>query len=340
MSRMNTVHRTKDEKGSLMANLPPVTGIPMIGLGTFPFSGVFSQVDESSAADVLSAYFDGGGSYVETAPVYAPNDVDLGRLLSAYDRETFFLATKCVTSRGAGGATVRSGKSDHLRNQCHEELRRLRVDHLDLLQLHTVPEDASPEESFGTLHQLKTDGLTRNIGVSNVSLGQLRAFAAIAPVDYVQNRFSFIHRTHHREIETYCTENGILLNPYQVIERGLLTSTPPPAFREGDLRNRKFEYSGDVYHFIRSWVLNELQPIAEAARLSLTQLAIRWALAQPAIGVISVGATKKEQVTENLTAATDPLPPRAASDMEAAFVKLEKAVRDRVGLSVDEYRGL
>jgi aryl-alcohol dehydrogenase-like predicted oxidoreductase len=320
--------------------LPSGASTPAIGLGTFPFSGVFSPVDSSTVADILKSFFSGGGWYIETAPVYAPNGIDLGTLLKPYPRESFFLATKCVTGKDADGTTIRSGKASHIRGQLHTELRRLGVEHLDLLQLHIVPEDAGPEESFGTLLELQHEGFVRNIGVSNVHLSQLKSFAAVGSVDFVQNRFSYLHRSEHHEIQGFCEANGILLNPFQVIERGLLTDNPPLSFREGDLRNSKYEYTGDVYHLIRSWVLSELKPIADSAGLSITTLALGWALAQPAIGVVPVGATRSGQISSNLTSAATPIPSDVRAEMEAAYTQLEATVRERVGLSLDEYRGL
>ncbi|MFE5895141.1 aldo/keto reductase [Streptomyces sp. NPDC056462] len=320
--------------------LPSTSTLPSLGLGTFPFSGVFTPLDQQAASDVLRAFVEAGGWYIETAPVYAPNGINFEQLIKSVGRERLFLATKCVTGRDATGATVRSGKSHHLREQCHSELKRLGVNHLDLLQLHTVPEDASAEESFGTLQELKAEGLVRNVGASNVSLAQLKAFQAVGPVDFVQNRFSFIYQAQHREIEGFCLENGTLLNPYQVIERGLLTDNPRQAFRDGDLRNNKYEYSGDVYAYIRSWVLSDLKPIADTHGVSVTRLALGWAVHQPAVGVIPVGATSTQQVRVNMAASTVPLPSDVIAEMESAFERLEGAVRDRVGLSVDEYRGL
>ena len=324
----------------MVALLPSGAKTPAIGLGTFPFSGVFSTVDSPTAADILRSFFSGGGWYIETAPVYAPNGIDLGNLLKAYPRESFFLATKCVTGKDATGTTIRSGKTSHIRSQLHAELKRLGVDYLDLLQMHIVPEDAGPEESFGTLLEMKGEGIALNIGVSNVYLSQLRSFAAVGPVDFVQNRLSYLHRSQYHEIQGFCETNGILLNPYQVIERGLLTDNPPLSFRAGDLRNSKYEYSGDVYHFIRSWVLSELKPIADSAGLSVTTIALGWALALPAIGVVPVGATRSGQISSDLTAAATPIPSDVLAEMEVAYTQLEATVRERVGLSLDEYRGL
>jgi methylglyoxal reductase len=318
----------------------PLTGqIPDLGLGTFPFSGVFSPVTPAAASAILDAFRDAGGWYIETAPVYSPNAIPLGDLISRYPREDVFIATKCVTGKDHTGATIRSGKAAHLRNQCHSELQRLQVDYLDLLQLHTVPEDAAEEESFGTLSKLKDEGLVRNIGVSNVSVEQLQRFNTVAPVDMVQNRFSYLHRTNHRSIERYCAENGILLNPYQVIERGLLTDHSHETFRDGDLRDTKFEYRGDVYHYMRAWVLDRIKPLASRSGSTVSHLAIGWALAQPSIGVIPLGATSPAQARSNMDAPRA-LPTNIITEMDLAYEELEERVRERFGLTIDEYRGL
>ncbi len=323
----------------MATSLPNGKSVPAIGLGTFPFSGVFSKVEQETAKQIVSQFLESGGWYIETAPVYPVDRVDLGSVLRDFDRSDFFIATKCVTGKDASGNTIRSGKRDHLRAQCTGEIARLGVGHLDLLQLHTVPEDAAAEESFGTLTELRDEGLVRNVGVSNVTASQLAAFQSVGEVNFVQNRFSFIHRAQHRAIEKFCLENQILLNPYQVIERGLLTDNPPEEFREGDLRNSKYEYSGDVYHVIRAWVLESLAPIAAENGLSITELALGWVLGQPGIGIVPVGATSPGQVAKNMAVGRT-LSDEALAAMDSAFADLEASIRSRVGLSVDEYRGL
>ncbi len=311
-----------------------------IGLGTFPLSGVFSPIPQSDAIAVVAAFLDAGGSYIETAAVYPQDKLDLGAVLAGFPRDEYFIATKCVTGRGKDGVTVRSGRPDSIRQQCQDELRRLGVDNLDLLQLHTVPEDVPLEDTYGALVQLQEEGATRFIGASNVSIDHLDTLLAVGHVDYVQNRFSFLHRRQNRAIEEACVERGILLNPYQVIERGLLTDTPRVSFPDSDLRHSKYEYSGEVYLAMRTWVEGVVRDIATTHGLSILELIVGWTKVQPAVGVFPIGATTPLQSRGNVAAAAVDLPPTAEVQLAQAYEDLEAGIRTRVGLSIDDYRGL
>ena len=322
-----------------MPNRSRAFGPPSLGLGTFPLSGVFSSVTQDTAVEIVSAFVYAGGEYIETAPVYAPNNIDLGSILKTMPRENLFISTKCVTGKTPEGLTVRSGKAAHLRAQCLAELERLGLDYLDLFQLHIVPEDATPHESIGELQALQAEGLIVNIGVSNVTLPQLMEFAEIGPIDYVQNRLSYIHRGTYLPIRDFCVRNNIRLNPYQAIERGLLSDHSQNDFPETDLRSSKYEYRGDVYQFCRNWVHTNLGPLALQTGLPVSHLAIAWTLAQPAVGIIPLGATSAAQVVDNMSA-PGRLSEAILAEMETLYLGLENNIRQRFGLSVDEYRGL
>lgn len=316
---------------------------PQIGLGTFPFSGVFSPITQTEAASIVQTFIEGGGRYLETAPVYPIKEVSLATILADYPRDAFFVATKCVTSADSQGNKVRSGKHETVIAQCEAEIARLGVEHLDLLQAHIVAEDVPLRETAEALQSLKDRGSTRFIGVSNVNLNQLKEYASYASIDFVQNRFSFIHRQENRLIESYCAEKNILLNPYQVIERGQLTTqhaSSPAPWRDGDLRRSKHEYMGEAHETILKWVSSELLPIARSVETSVEALVLAWTLQQPQIMVPVVGATKVSQIRELLRAATIHIAPDVLRLLEEAYASLENGVRQRYGLSVDEYRGL
>jgi aryl-alcohol dehydrogenase-like predicted oxidoreductase len=312
-----------------------------VGLGTFPFSGVFSTVDEGSATEIVEAFLMTGERYIETAPSY-PRRIDLGAILERFPRESFVIASKCVTNVTPEGVRERSGKYDTVVSQCENELRRLGVEYLDVLQAHITPEDVEPSETMQALESLRQRGLVRLIGVSNVSLEQLKAFAKGGHVDLVQNRFSMVHRSSYTAIVEYCREHDIYLNPYQVIERGQLASHTgsPNEWREADLRRSKAEYSGDTYLTIRNWFLEHIEPIATELGCSGETLAISWTLHRPMVKLCVVGATNKEQVTRN-TQARDLLIPASMKDkIEKAFSSLSSEVRERYGINIEEYRGL
>ena len=165
-----------------------------IGLGTFPFSGVFSPVDAATAHDIVGTFLDLGGRYLETAPIYPVGDVVLGEVLADFPRDAYLLGTKCVTFPDAAGAPQTLGAPQHTRRQVESELARLGVDYLDLVATHRTPTDVSPEEAMAGLETLRAEGLVRMIGVSNASAADLASYVQGGTVDLVQNRYSLVHR--------------------------------------------------------------------------------------------------------------------------------------------------
>lgn len=314
-----------------------------VGLGTFPFSGVFSHVTHREAKKIVDAFIEGGGRYIETAPVYPVRDVQLGDILKNVPRKSLFISTKCVTGADAQGNKIRSGKRKVVMAQCKAERERLGVDCLDLLQAHTVAGDAPIHETARALQALKDEGQVRFIGVSNVRLEQLQEFTDHASVDLVQNRFSFIHRSEHRLIEPYCEEMGIYFNPYQVIERGQLTtkySSRRAPWPKDDLRYSKHEYEGEAHSTILTWVAEELSPIANDLDTRIEALVLAWTLQQPRVLVPVVGVTKSSQVAELVQASKVSIDDGVKARLDRAYLSLETRIKDHYGLSIDEYRGL
>jgi aryl-alcohol dehydrogenase-like predicted oxidoreductase len=302
-----------------------------VGLGTFPFSGVFSPIDQGAALQVLERFLEAGGKYVETAPSYPVNTVDLGALLRDVGAEVS-VATKCVTSIGPDGGRLRSGKSEVVRAQCEAELKRLGVERLSLLQAHITPEDVDPAETCEAMNQLRGEGLVEFTGVSNVTLAQLNAFERGGPIDFVQNRMSLLHRPDPSLVE-YCTSSGIRLNPYQVIERGQLLGRSSE-YAEGDLRLTKAEYVGTANGTITRWVAETLAPLGTEEGLSLEQLSIGWVLAQPGVDVAVVGATAPDQAARNASVVA--LPERLVRLVDEAYEELVGSL----GTDIQSFRGL
>jgi len=322
-------------------NLPPFT--LRIGLGTFPFSGVFRDISQSDAEAIVDLFIAQGGQYIETAPLYAVRSVILPDILSNYSRESYFLATKCVTGQDIHGAKMRSGRRDFLLWQCESEAKRFRTDHLDLIQTHAVPSDTSIAELGGTLQEILDLGLAKHVGVSNVTLPQLRAFCDVVKVEFVQIRHSLLHTEEHHQLVEFASENAIVFNPYQVIERGQLASTPTNAatWRATDLRHAKPEYTGNADAVIRQWVMEVLGPIAEQSGLSIEGLAVAWAVAQPAVALPVVGATRADQLLPLFAGARTQLSGDTVTRVNEAVRAFESDLGCRYGAqSLDVFRGL
>jgi aryl-alcohol dehydrogenase-like predicted oxidoreductase len=171
---------------------------------------------------------------------------------------------------------------------------------------------------------------------------QLKAFGQAGRVDLVQNRFSMVHRRAYEEVVEYCRANDIYLNPYQVIERGLLTgrTSGPLRRRDGDLRSSKAEYMGEPYDIVRHWFVESIAPIAQELDIAPETLAIAWVCSQPQIALPVVGATSAAQVRFNYMASRVDLDNVALRRIEEAFRHLAEEVRTKYGLSVEDFRGV
>lgn len=313
-----------------------------IGLGTFPFSGVFSLITQEEAENVVKEFLDCGGHYIETAPIYPRNNVNMKTLISKFPREELLIGTKCVLYLDETGATASSGKPESIRKQCLDELHRLGIDYLDLLEAHVTASDVSPEVVAQVLNELKDEGIVRYIGASNSSPSDIISYANGGGIDYVQNRYSIIHRSPTESITDLCVKYDIKFNPYQIIERGQLINNNPSAgdWREGDLRAKKSEYVGDVYDRVHSWAIDTLGAIAHDAGLTLEDLAIRWVFSKPQVTMPVIGATKPWQVRSNLNAGTQPLPDDVLRAVDTAYSVFSNKIQSVFGLTVEEFRGL
>ena len=315
---------------------------PSIGLGTFPFGNVFSEISQEVAEEIVGTFIQLGGKYIETAPVYPRSKVVLSDILKKHPRESYFLSSKCVTDQDESGNKFRSGKRKHIISQCENELKRLGVDFLDMLQSHIVAQDATIKETATTMQYLKDNKHIKNIGVSNVNLEQLKEYCEYADVKFIQNRFSFLHQNTQIGLEDFCIQNNIFFNPFQVIERGLLTSHPTNdgKWRTGDLRHTKTEYSGEVYTFIRHWIEENLLPIAAKNDVSLETLIIAWTNYQPQTKLPVIGMTNTNQVRRLLEGLKFSITDNIVEEMNCKYELLTKLIKEKFDLTIEKYRGV
>lgn len=314
-------------------------GTRQIGLGTFPFSNVFTPVAEDEATRIVEAFLDAGGRYIETAPVYPVAQANLGKILRQFPRESYLIGTKCGFFPDGAGKPQPLGAPAEVRQQVHAELRRLGVERLDLVEFHVTPQDVSPSEAMGGLEALKAEGLVGEVGVSNATTADLEAYLRGGTPRIVQNRYSIVHRREVQAIRGLCQRHSIEVSPYQVIERGQLLGSRIGR-RDGDLRNKKSEYIGDADERVRAWSRDVLGEIASSAGLSLLQLAVRWCFSDDTVVLPVVGATSVGQVRELLSVPVTPLPPDLYRSVEQAVASLETDVRRLFGVGLSEYRGL
>ena len=184
--------------------------------------------DPGQARAVLRRCVELGIDFIDTADSYGPEVSEnlIAETLHPYP-DNLVIATKGGLERTGPGQWPRNGRPEHLKEACERSLRRLKVDRIDLYQLHS-PDDTVPyEDSVGALKELQDEAKIRHIGISNVSLAQLEAARELVEVVTVQNRYSLSDR-HSEDVLAACEEHGIGFIPWFPLAAGRLAEPGGP----------------------------------------------------------------------------------------------------------------
>ena len=177
--------------------------------------GIWGEPDDPDEAKrVLRRAVELGVNFIDTAGSYGPEVSErlIAEALHPYP-DGLVIATKGGLTRTGPGAWPPDGRPEHLREACEGSLRRLRLDRIDLYQLHRPDPNVPLEESVGTLAALREEGKIRHVGVSNFSPGQLQAAWEIVPVVSVQNRYSAWDRDSDPMVDV-CEREGLAFIPW------------------------------------------------------------------------------------------------------------------------------
>ncbi|KAA9153197.1 aldo/keto reductase [Amycolatopsis acidicola] len=263
----------------------------------------YGPVDEDDAIALVRSALDQGVRLLDTAMSYGQghNERLLARAIAGR-RDEVTLATKFGIVRTGDGVHL-DGRPEHVRGHCEESLSRLGVDALDLYYLHRVDPEIPVAETLGAMADLVREGKVRNLGLSEVTPGQLEQAVAVHPVAAVQFEWSLLWRDPELDLVPAARRLGVGLVPYSPLGRGLLTATltpetaPESAFRRDDPRFRGDELDANLRQARRLHAL--------AAELGCTagQLALAWLLAQGEDVVPIPGTRNLARLAENIAAA-------------------------------------
>lgn len=285
-------------------------------LGTMQFGWT---ADEETSFEVLSSAVEAGINFIDTADIYSrwadgnPGGVAetiIGNWLAkeGIQRENLVIATK-VRGRMGDGPNDEGLSRRHILYAVEESLHRMRIDFIDLYQVHWPDEDTPIEETLRALDDLVRRGLVRYIGCSNYSAWRLmRALwtsdtHSLARFDCLQPHYNLVHRQEfERELEDVCVTYGLGVIPYSPLGGGFLTGKysrgeKPPASSRGETSNRIQSYIQDD----RSWeVLEALEALASKRGRSVSQVALAWLLARRSITSPIIGPRSIAQLEDNL----------------------------------------
>jgi aryl-alcohol dehydrogenase-like predicted oxidoreductase len=257
--------------------------VSAIGLGEMPMS-LAGRPDEARSVRTIHAALDAGVTLIDTADAYCRDGTEMGhgerliaKALAAWpgDRDRVLVATKGGHTR-EGGEWQLDGRPEHLRQACEASLRALGVEAIGLYQLHRPDPKVPFAESVGALAELKEAGKVRLVGLSNVSVDQIRQARQLVQVASVQNEFSPRFRRSEGEL-AFCAAERIAFLPWSPlggIGRG----------RDLGGRHRAF---GEV---------------AEAHGVSAQQVALAWQLAKAPVVIPIPGSSRPETITDSAAA--------------------------------------
>ena len=245
--------------------------------------------DPENAHRVLRRAVELGVQLIDTADSYGPESADevLRDALYPYPAD-LLIATKAGLTRQGPGQWTAVGVPAYLRQSCEMSLRRLRLEAIDLFQLHRIDSAVPADDQFGVLAELRNEGKIRNVGLSEVTVDEIEAARKIVPIVSVQNQYNVADRK-SEEVLAYCEREGIAFIPWFPIAGGALAK-PGGAVDE----------------------------VAKEAGATAAQVSLAWLLARSPVILPIPGTSSVAHVEENCAAALVELSPAQLAALDAA----------------------
>jgi len=290
-----------------------------------------SQVEEDQATACVRAALDAGITTFDTADVYANTKAEevLGRALKGERRASYELFTKVYWPTGPKGPNDKGLGRKHVMESIDGSLKRLQTDYVDLYQAHRYDRTVPLEETMLAFADIVRSGKALYIGVSEWNAEQITRGAALARelnVPFISNQpqYSMLWRVIEPQVVPASEREGLSQIVFSPIAQGVLTGKYTPG---GELPagSRATDENGSkmISRWMRDDVLakvQELKPLADEAGLSLAQLAVAWVLQNPNVASAIIGASRPDQVNENV---------------KAAGVKLEAELLEKIDAVLD-----
>ena len=296
-----------------------------ISLGSWlTYSG---GVGREQAEACTRAAYEAGINFFDTANVYGrgASEEAWGEILSSYPRDSYVLATKVYFPMSD---TDQGLSSVQIHKQIDASLKRLKTDYVDLYQCHRFDPDTPIEETMEALSEVVKSGKARYIGFSEWTPDQIRAGLAVVGAEKFvssQPQYNMLWRGPEQEVFKLCQDNGIGQIVWSPLAQGVLSGKYLPGQQPPkDSRAASSEMSGFIDRFMRDDVLEavqKLKPIAEELGCSLPQLALAWVLRRSEVSSAIIGASRPEQITENIKAAEIKLSDDVLSAIDEALGK-------------------
>ena len=294
-----------------------------IGGGGWEFGWGKQEVSDSVAA--IKRSLELGVNWIDTAAVYGLGHSEeiVAKAVKQWGGPRPYIFTKCIMVWDEQRKVRKEFSPESIRRECEGSLRRLQADTIDLYQMHWPPANNALglEEAWQTLATLQKEGKVRWIGVSNFDVEQLKRAEKVAPVTSLQPPYSVIRRQIEAELLPYCEQQGIGVVSYSPMASGLLTGAmtreraatlPADDFRSRNPEFKEPRLSKNIE------LVERLHSIGQRHGRSPGEVAIAWALHNPAITGVIVGARDAKQAEGVMRAADLKLTAQENAEVEGA----------------------
>jgi len=299
------------------------------------------QVEQDAAIKCVRAALDAGITTFDTADVYAGTKAEsvLGKALKGVKRENYELFTKVYWPTGPG-KNDRGLSRKHIMESVNASLKRLNTDHIDLYQMHRFDYETPLEESLRAFDDLIRQGKVNYIGFSEWTSSQINQALKIQKANNFdrfvssQPQYSMLWRVIESKVVPLCIEEGIGQIVWSPVAQGVLTGKylpgkkPPTGSRATDKKSG----AEMISRWMRDEVLEavaKLKPIAQSLDLTMSQLALAWALANPNVSSVIMGASRPAQVKENVKASGVKLSPQTLAEIDKALGSIPETNPER-----------
>ncbi|MBA7665923.1 Aldo-keto reductase YhdN [subsurface metagenome] len=307
-----------------------------VGLGTWAIGGAgwkfsWGPQDDRESISTIRWALEKGINWIDTAPVYGLGHSEeiVGKAIKE-SRDRPIIATKCTRLWDKDGNLYGCLKKESIRSEVERSLKRLKIEVVDLYQIHWSDPDEDIEEAWSAIKDLVTEGKVRYAGVSNFSVEQIRRIQPIHPVASLQPPYSMLERGIEEELLHYCSANNIGVIVYSPMQKGLLTgkftrermqNLPQDDHRHEDPHFQEPELGANLK------LVEDLCSIAEKSGRTVAQLAIAWVLQHSEVTAAIVGARHPSQIEETITAGESMLSKENISAIDTLLNKRQKELK-------------